>query len=94
MNDQGQDPIDALIDRIAEAVVKKIDEKEKIDAIAQAVLLKIDQGGLALKGETSSSSPNARRPAEKAARSTARRSKAKTKQKTSRGRAAKKAKGR
>ncbi|HCU35930.1 MAG TPA: hypothetical protein DGT21_10915 [Armatimonadetes bacterium] len=32
------DPVDALIDRIAEAVVGKMEERRKIDAIAYAVL--------------------------------------------------------
>ncbi len=32
------DPVDALIDRIADAVVTKMDERRKIDAIAYAVL--------------------------------------------------------
>ncbi|MBI3921667.1 MAG: hypothetical protein HY318_09640 [Armatimonadetes bacterium] len=39
---KGPDPIDALIDRVAEAVVRKIEEQQKIDAIAQAVLERLE----------------------------------------------------
>ena len=35
--------LDNLIDRIAEAVVRKIDERDKIDAIAQAVLARLEE---------------------------------------------------
>ncbi|NCQ28185.1 MAG: hypothetical protein GW802_12240 [Armatimonadetes bacterium] len=35
--------LDQLIDRIAEAVVRKIDERDKIDAIAQAVLARLPE---------------------------------------------------
>ena len=40
---KGPDPIDTLIDRVAEAVVRKIEEQQKIDAIAQAVLERLDR---------------------------------------------------
>ena len=39
---KGPDPIDALIDRVAEAVVRKIEEQQKIDAIAKAVLDRLE----------------------------------------------------
>jgi hypothetical protein len=35
------DPIDLLIDRVAEAVVNKLEERRKIDLIAEAVLQRI-----------------------------------------------------
>lgn len=35
------DPVDALIDRVAEAVVAKMEERRKIDAIAYAVLRRL-----------------------------------------------------
>jgi len=43
MAQQTTDPVEALIDRIAEAVVRKIDERDKIDAIAQAVLARLEE---------------------------------------------------
>ena len=48
-NDQS-DPVDASIDRIAEAVVNKLEERRKIDAIAQAVLQRMNasQSGFGL----------------------------------------------
>ena len=47
--------LDNLIDRIAEAVVRKIDERDKIDAIAQAVLARLQ--------EQQSAAPPAKAPA-------------------------------
>ena len=47
--------LDKLIDRIAEAVVRKIDERDKIDAIAQAVLARLQ--------EQQSAAPPAKAPA-------------------------------
>ena len=47
--------LDKLIDRIAEAVVRKIDERDKIDAIAQAVLARMQ--------EQQSAAPPAKAPA-------------------------------
>jgi len=44
---QQTDPVDALIDRIAEAVVRRIDERDQIDAIAQAVLARLDESAAA-----------------------------------------------
>jgi len=41
------DLFEALIDRIAEAVVRKIDERQKIDLIAEAVLARLEERGLA-----------------------------------------------
>lgn len=35
------DPVEMLIDRVAEAVVSKLEERRKIDMIAQAVLQRI-----------------------------------------------------
>ncbi len=43
MAQQTTDPVEALIDRITEAVVRKIDERDKIDAIAQAVLAQLQE---------------------------------------------------
>jgi hypothetical protein len=37
------DDVDAFIERIAEAVVRKIDEREKINIIAQAVLERLGE---------------------------------------------------
>lgn len=34
--------LDELIDRVAEAVVRKIEEKDKVDAIANAVLQRLE----------------------------------------------------
>jgi hypothetical protein len=42
-----EDLLDRLIDRIAEAVVRKIDERRKIDLIAEAVLARLEGQGLA-----------------------------------------------
>ena len=39
------DLLEELIDRIAEAVVTKIDERRKIDAIAEAVLARLEERG-------------------------------------------------
>ena len=47
MEQQQTDPVDALIDRIAEAVVRRIDERDQIDAIAQAVLARLDESAAA-----------------------------------------------
>jgi hypothetical protein len=41
---QQPDPLDILIDRVAEAVVQKLEERRKIDMIAQAVLQRIRWG--------------------------------------------------
>jgi hypothetical protein len=41
-----EDLLDRLIDRIAEAVVRKIDERRKIDLIAEAVLARMEGQGL------------------------------------------------
>ena len=38
-----KDLLDQVIDRIAEAVVRKIDERQKIDLIAEAVLERLAQ---------------------------------------------------
>jgi len=53
-----EDPVQELIDRVAEAVVRKIEEREKIDAIAEAVLQN-------LEARTSSSPGPARKTAAK-----------------------------
>jgi len=39
----GEDLLDNLIEKIAEAVVRKIEEREKIDLIAQAVLARLEE---------------------------------------------------
>jgi hypothetical protein len=44
-----EDLLDSLIDRIAEAVVEKIDQRRKIDLIAEAVLARLEEQGLAKK---------------------------------------------
>jgi hypothetical protein len=41
-----EDLLERLIDRIAEAVVRKIDERRKIDLIAEAVLARLEERGL------------------------------------------------
>ncbi len=38
------DPVEQLIDRVAEAVVQKLDERRKIDAIALAVMRRLEFG--------------------------------------------------
>jgi len=38
-----EDLLERLIDRIAEAVVRKIDERRKIDLIAEAVLARLEE---------------------------------------------------
>lgn len=38
-----EDLLENLIDKIAEAVVRKIDERQKIDLIAQAVLARLEE---------------------------------------------------
>ena len=70
MTQDQSDPVEALIDRIAEAVVRKIDERDKIDAIAQAVLARMEEQDAAATKTT-------RTPSRKAA-------KAKTKAKAKR----------
>ncbi|MCS6859485.1 MAG: hypothetical protein NZT92_04095 [Abditibacteriales bacterium] len=37
------DLLDSLIEKIAEAVVRKIEEREKIDLIAQAVIARLEE---------------------------------------------------
>jgi hypothetical protein len=41
----GEDLLDNLIEKIAEAVVRKIEEREKIDLIAQAVIARLEEQG-------------------------------------------------
>lgn len=44
-----EDLLDRLIDRIAEAVVQKMEERRKIDLIAEAVLARLEEQGLVEK---------------------------------------------
>jgi len=37
------DPLDALLDRVAEAVVNKLEERQRIRAIAEAVIDRMDE---------------------------------------------------
>lgn len=40
------DPLDQIVERIADAVLRKMDEREKIDLVAQAVLERLNQRDL------------------------------------------------
>jgi len=59
------DLFEALIDRIAEAVVRKIDERQKIDLIAEAVLARLEERGLAEGPEEAKAALRAKKPAKR-----------------------------
>ncbi|NCQ29876.1 MAG: hypothetical protein COZ06_37960 [Armatimonadetes bacterium CG_4_10_14_3_um_filter_66_18] len=71
MAQQTTDPVEALIDRIAEAVIRKIDERDKIDAIAQAVLARLEEQQTA--ASPAKAPARTKRPAGKAKQAQARR---------------------
>lgn len=64
-----EDLLDSLIDRIAEAVVDKIDQRRKIDLIAEAVLARLEEQGLA--GKSAEKGKKETAPARRQARASA-----------------------
>jgi len=57
-----EDPVQELIDRVAEAVVRKIEEREKIDAIAEAVLQNLEARTSSSPGPARKTAPKRSRP--------------------------------